>query len=124
MAATIFDLLACHFGQFLVHTLLKRLVKRAHHPLQLQLLEPALGDRPHKLNAIQVWPVGYVPEHVNLLPVQHLRGDLRSVDAAVVQQDGHWPAHHLRTQTLHELAEVLRLERRRPPLEQDEPISS
>ena len=124
MAATIFNLLACQFTQCLVHTLLERLVQCAYHPLQLQLPEPALGDRPHKLNAIQVWPVGYVPEHVNLLPVQHLCGDLRSVDAAVVQQDGHGPAHHLRTQAFHELAEVLRLERRRPPLEQDEPISS
>ena len=111
MAATIFNLLSRQFSQRLVHTLLERLVQCAHHPLQLQLLEPPLGDRPHKLNAIQVWPVGDVPEHTNLLPVQNLRGDLRSVDAAVVQQDGHWPAHQLRTQAIHELAEVLRLER-------------
>ena len=121
MAATIFDLLAGQFGQRLIHTLLERLVQCAHHPLQLQLPEPALGDGPHELDAIQLWPVGHIPEHVDLLHADHLRSYSRPVDLAVVQQHSHGPIYHLGAQALHELTELLAIVGRARLLEQDEP---
>ena len=119
MTTTISYLLFCQIGHRLIHTHLKGLGQRAHHPLQLQLPEPPFGDRPHEFNPIQIRPVGHVPKHVDVQSFHHLCGDSRLVDLAVVQQHRHRLINHQRMQAFQELAELLAIERRWPPLEQD-----
>ena len=85
VANAVLDLFEAHCGERPPDSLSESACGCRQHPLQLDLLEVALGDAPQVLDAVELGVVWHVPHdgEVQRLRMSHRR--LRPVDRSVVQ---------------------------------------
>ena len=63
VANAVLDLFEAHCGERLPNSFFESACSCGQHPLQLDLLEVALGDAPHVLDAVELGVVWHVPHY-------------------------------------------------------------